>query len=629
MQYTPHQLKEKLLEGLDEDNNVVDLEKVQEVIAILEKYPVTREVLEQTRIGRFVNELRRKTTNEQLAKRAKRLVKNWQKLITPASEKLAVNGERVNSPQICALKGQPKVISPALSRVSPASAIRPETQNSVKSSLSPHSNSKPNGKSAISSQNNQVTTGVFRDCKRPITSPQLPFGKRQCISPHISSQPGTPNSVSSYSGIKPSARTGSYGPVAEKGNNSQPNTPTSSSLGQGSTVHLRRNLSQESLSNLSTCSATSADSTVKSQQSVDTAFTKHSNKHDQNGIFPTGIANNQILGNNSDKQVCNQEYKQKVVNGAVRSSCGSDDKLYLNSKGISSGKPSVSSITKDEDHSSVEKIVRTRPKVRSTVDIIAVLQAKSGGQVGSEVIRQIKNNQIELERDMPQSVVPPGAKPRPRKTPGQNSIVPPSTPSSLSRTKTEMVKKFLETSLSQSASSEDLSPLKYEMPQFNSHSVVSASSEYNLDYNESATRRTLVSKMSGTLLDVSDEHIDVETFEAKPSSLSSGQVTLSSESLQPKVEPSDSKPLETLEEIYNRLPTLDLENIELDDGSYDLVEPTPVTEEEIERIQNDEWLGVNGCYSWDQSWRDWSQTLSLPSYRGDLLHILPYVIVDD
>ncbi|KAL3868961.1 hypothetical protein ACJMK2_041706 [Sinanodonta woodiana] len=628
MQYTPHQLKEKLLEGLDEDNNVVNIEKVQEVIAILEKYPITREVLEQTRIGRFVNELRRKTTNEQLAKRAKRLVKNWQKLITPPSEKLAVNGERVNSPQIGALKGQPKPISPALSRVSPASASRPDTPNSVKSSLSSHSNSKPNGKSAVSSQNNQLASGVFRDCKRPITSPQLPFGKRQCISPHISSQPGTPNSVSSYSGIKPSARTGSYGPITEKVN-SMPNTPTSSSFGQGGIVNLRRNLSQESLSNLSTCSATSADSTVKSIQSVDTASTRHSNKHDQNGIFPTGIANNQTLSHNSEKQVCNQEFKQKVVNGAVRSSYASDDKLYLNSKVISSGKSSVSSVTKDEDHSSVEKISRTRPKVRSTVDIIAVLQAKSGGQVGSEVIRQIKNNQIELERDMPQPVVPAGAKPRPRKTPGQNSIIPPSTPSSLSRTKSEMVKKFLETSLSQSASSEDLSTLKYEMPRYDSRDVASASSEYNLDYNESATRKAHVSKMPGTRLNVSDEQIDVETVEAKPSSLSLGQVTLSSESLQPKAEPLDSKPIETLEEIYNRLPTLDLENLELDDGLYDIVEPTPVTEEDIERIQNDEWLGVNGCYNWDQSWRDWSQALSLPSYQGDLLHILPYVIVDD
>ncbi|XP_045159961.1 mediator of RNA polymerase II transcription subunit 26-like [Mercenaria mercenaria] len=639
MQYSPSQLKERLLESIDSDNNVVDMPKLLEVITLLERYPITREILEETRIGRLVNDVRKKITNKQLGKRAKELVRSWQKVLIPESE-TTVNGEGINKGSVQGRLQAPNrpPISPAGAHIgksaSSADVNKLVSPNSVKSSLSQGQISNKHNAPSLPNVNNKLT--FQQAAKRSNSSPQLASSaKRLCISPSVSSsRPGTPDSACSQ-GSRASSTVASSDITQHLSSSQKKAKPCPSDSSK-----LKRTRSSDSFSKKP------PDTDLRIVQSTSNLPSQFKTSPGPNGMVVSRVQQNgeEILtpthsietkGLKTTIRFNKTSPPAPPINGVVETpkkrGRGRPPKVKPQTPGdqIKPQNGSVSSAKSLCDKRQVKLGIRTdletpsravslTPKVKSTAELMQQLQAKNNLSVGRDTVRQIKDNLIQKEADDDyQSIVPEGAKPRMhRKRGAKNDLIPPGTPVS----KTEMVEKFLESSVSQ-VSPEDLSPLKYELPRTESPSA-STSFEDNLDGNtESFVKNGNLNDQSATLSVDSKSVISEKGLksELKPNANSEPVPGTSSE---------QDKPL-TLEEIYSKYPPLDIENFALDDDSYEMPEPLEITDDDVSRLHTQRWTDMNGCYDSWGSWRDWTQTVSFQSYNSDPLHILPYVITDN
>ncbi|KAK7495911.1 hypothetical protein BaRGS_00012901 [Batillaria attramentaria] len=721
---TPLEIKEKLLKALNGENNVVDDKAVLEVISILEKYPITRTTLEQTRIGKTVNELRKKIKDEKLAKRAKQLVRSWKNILDGTAT--VVNGERPSHPAVAALQLSPAV-SPALSRTppphagrgtSPALARTPVTLGSRSASpalsasgkpLTPAlakprlaspalASSRPGTASPLIAQRvaspalpgSKPRTPLLPSTSR-VASPVVDYSKARIRPPSASSSPalspasrpstpGAPLSRRDGDALRSSGKdksrvgsgrddvsgsgratpTGRLTPSSLYSENSQDrvlgdrgngavdsdcesNSNFSRSSHGGSFNHRNNNHSAgvSSLSKSSNKGSSSKDQRDLSKANV--ANRKRTREHSQS---PPEVSSKQSKLEPSGLSVNRHE---RAVNGCVKSGkkvwpgaeslprVSSTCSLPANVGRVSSPKSPFAAGNGDASSQLADSLLRQestdsrlsaqsfdRPsrdkhKVKTTEQLIEELQKKNNSsRVGASVINDLRTNQIEKERDVQGSVLPPGVKPRGRKGKrGKDDDIQLSVPSSdvtLSQAKNELVERFLETS-DPSSTVEEYSPFKDDLLSQRSDSVLEP----------------------GLGLGAHSGSFSKDSFD-------SGFPTVHRDSPRPtpvEQKAGDRRPQSTtvpdsqscgaglsLQEIYAQLPPVD-DDIDWDAVDYyELPEPEPVTDELVDRLHNTQWPGVNGFYDINGEWHRLHETMTFASYQGDMLHVLPYVDLD-
>nr|CAB3263737.1 mediator of RNA polymerase II transcription subunit 26-like [Phallusia mammillata] len=84
MSLTPRQIKDRLLRVMKDDGSVRDSRAALEIITLLENTTITKTELEDTRLGKYINNVRKAAKDPVLQKRAKKLIKTWQRMIDKA-----------------------------------------------------------------------------------------------------------------------------------------------------------------------------------------------------------------------------------------------------------------------------------------------------------------------------------------------------------------------------------------------------------------------------------------------------------------------------------------------------------------------------------------------------------------
>jgi len=85
---------EKMIEGKKSMDSVVEL------LEGLSRLPVNVEILTKTRIGMTINDLRKKTTDEKISKRAKSLIKEWKNLLDGKASNNTSNGKSTSAKSV-------------------------------------------------------------------------------------------------------------------------------------------------------------------------------------------------------------------------------------------------------------------------------------------------------------------------------------------------------------------------------------------------------------------------------------------------------------------------------------------------------------------------------------------------
>ena len=601
---------------------------------------------QQTRVGKFVNEMRRKTNDKDLARRCKNLVRRWKQLVDAATSAAgggggggAVNGEGI-APRPAATGGQPpQSIPPHLvhstaGNSKPSSpASRPATPSSGKSTLSPSlpSRSRPDTPSAI------------------VSRPNTPLSSGRVASPGLSlTRPGTPGSTGS-----PLARTAPQD-ITTAATPTQGNSNSNSRYGH-------HNRGQGAGGPVATSTPIQPSHQAPSGTTESLLKTNATNKKRRRDTNSPQLPNKKLLLSNDSPDGGAEGGKiaggpkNGIVPGLLhgRSSTPSrpDSPLTCDKSAISSlsvsgvsrlqrtgtppsvpsptgatVSPTTSSSTPSRSASQAVKAEVDRPrdrtptvrkaKVKTTAELLMDMEASGNLQLRtSEVSNRIARNQIEKEEDpVNVSIVPAGARPRPRRKPG-TAVGPPSiSEKTLKETKTEMVQKFLQNSVDPQSFERTTNSPYSNKPNSRSRTASPALLGDGYFQNNNGSANTSSDSNENQIVDVETPFfMDDNRF---------GHIRGDDGFRSVPVIEEDDDPWATLPPL--------LPEHEIDWSEY-VHEPPDrtVTDTDVDRLHTENWEGVNGQASSGGDWVDWTGMHTVSTYNDELFPILPYVDIID
>ena len=140
----------------------------------------------------------------------------------------------------------------------------------------------------------------------------------------------------------------------------------------------------------------------------------------------------------------------------------------------------------------------------------------------------------------------------------------------------------------------------------------------------------------------SDSEDGSEPDLASRPSTAAEEASSSEESSEPSRYPTpDTAPRQSVEDILSQLPPIDSEKILADleqnmaeeepeiEGLIPAFKPrTEVTSDLVENLNNGQLDHIGGIRDYQGDFKEWHQMASLPSKDGELLHILPYSLID-
>jgi len=588
-----HAIRDRLLQGLDKDYNVVDMGIVVEVISQLESYAITKEALEATRLGKHINELRRKASDKQLASRAKSLVKKWRELLMPSSGTATPVQTSTEEPSA--------VVPPVQPNMAMANAMAQRLTNG-------HHNhrSTPSGIAQASSQpSSRLTSPAVSSSSRLSPGLSTPGGHGGSNLGHTTRMPISSSSMPSSASSSP----GLSRPTTPNNHNSRPVSPAvpktnaankrlrKEMLEDGDNVEIVNNdndLHSPAAKKAKISSNHSRSPPILLNGSVKSTTTK---RCDSNTIASNGH-HTKILDQDSEMNYV----RDRTTNSLPMTPSGTtiEDPMLTPSKANNKRVSRKKQLEQEREHLLEQKLLTARrqaSKVRTTQELVQELALRSSTPTGP-----VKSSSVQM----------------------------------VSETKTELMNRFFESQNGNGNNqhSDVLSPPLSDGPPSPSNMVKdglktaqnATFSSSNNDSNKESVEDILAQlppiDVASILAEINSEMQVENSSNQDDSGDISGNGTDMEESDQEEIEGLIPPVKKTRQKINSNSSSSHNNNNkkeQLSDG---------VKAAMVDELHAGQHESVNGNFDHDGAFKEWHEVVTKETVNGDLLYILPYSVID-